>query len=355
MIDRRSTSLSAACAALIALGAAAAPVGPGQQRGHDVAPNTLITALDRAMPSIVKLYGSGIGREHSYGTGVLVSADGQVVSTTSLLLAGRNLRATLHDGRTFPAKLIREDEYRQIALLQVLPDGDTSPGKLPYLTPASTDRLRIGDPVVALGNWYKVADGPEAVSVNRGIISARVSLRAQRLTQDFGYEGTVLLYDAITSNPGAPGGALVDLDGNFVGLIGRVTESSDTLTRLNWALPGEEVAAFLGGRPSPALRTGPAAAASGSAGAVPDLGIKLSRLGFRHVSAYVERVRPGSPAADAGVRPDDLILSFDGRRITDADSFEEALGRAARGRAAPLILKRGNQVIQTTILVGTAP
>jgi len=327
---------------------------PPRSGERNVAPNTALPVLKQVLPAIVKLYGSGVGREHGYGTGVIISEDGKVLTVSSLLVASRNLRVTLSDGRTFPAKLVRDDEYRQTALIQIQPEGDAQPGKLPYLTPAKSNHLRIGDSVIAVGNWYKVADGPELVSVSRGILGAKANLSAQRLTQDFEYEGQVLLYDAITSNPGAPGGALLDIDGNFVGLVGRIVESTGTLTRINWALPGEEISAFLGGEPSPAVERRKQAEAS-AATSKPDLGIKLARLGFQRQSAYVERVRPDSPAAKAGVKADDLVLSLDGRRVTDAESFEEALNRTAPGQTVALILKRGNQVIQTTATVGVKP
>src|SRR5262249_33918175 len=138
-----------------------------------IAPNTALPVVKQALPAIVKLYGGGIGREHGYGTGVIVSEDGKIITVSSLLIASRNIRPSLSDGRTFPVKLLREDEYRQVALLQLEPDGDTAPGKVPFLTPTTSDRLSVGDTVIAIGNWFKVADGAEMVSVNRGILSTK--------------------------------------------------------------------------------------------------------------------------------------------------------------------------------------
>ncbi len=317
----------------------------------NVAPNTTAAAVARVAPALVKLYGGGISRTHGYGTGVLVSPDGLIVTTLSLLTDRSNVRVVLGDGRRFDdARLVRSDRYRQLALLKIEATG------LPFLKPGDSEHVRVGDAVIALGNWYKVAEGDEPMSVTRGILSLKTNLNARRLAQLFDYAGPVLVYDAITSNPGAPGGVLVDIEGRFIGLIGRVVEAVNTNTRLNYALPAEEVTAFLGGEDAPAAPdTQRKPAATGHQESAPWLGIKLSKLGYRHVSAYVARVRPGSPAARAGVRADDLILGIGGRRIPDAAAYREAVARMTPGQVVQLIVKRGDQVLPLNITVGEKP
>ncbi len=316
------------------------------QHNPNVAPNTTGAAVRRVLPAVVKLYGAGLGRAHGYGTGVIVSADGHILTTLSLLARSGRVRVVLNDGRTlYDAKLERSDDYRQLALLKV------DAKDLPFLKPADASGLDIGDAVIAIANWYKVADGDEPPSITRGILSMRRNLDAQRLSQDVDYTGPVLIYDAITSNPGAPGGPLIDIHGNFVGLVGKIVESADTKTRLNYALPSGEIADFLGGKPSPAVAR---------RDDVPDagkrkpayLGIKLSKLGYQHVAAYVARVRPGSPAAEAGIQSDDLIIGLNGRRISGAEVYQEVLATLVPGRIIQMIVKRGNEVLVLSITVG---
>lgn len=307
--------------------------------GQAVAPNTLTPALARVSPAVVKLYGTGISRAHGYGTGVIVSADGDILTTRSLLSSADTVRVVLSDGREFEGKSIRNDEYRELVLLKI--DGKD----LPFVTPSKTDHLQVGDAVVAIGNWFKVADGDEAPSVNRGILSTRTTLNARRLVQPVDYAGPILVYDAITANPGAAGGPLLDIDGNFIGLIGKVVESADTNTRLNYALPGEELGDFLGNKASPATTTQRSAPGEES-----DIGIRLSRMGYRHVSAYIERVRPGSPAATAGLRGEDLIVAVEGRRIADAEACEEAIRRLVPGQKATLVVKRGQEFLNIEVV-----
>jgi len=324
---------------VVALPAAAQVDEPARSGPRIVAPNTAQRAFERVAPAVVKLYGRGIGREHGYATGTLVSPDGKIVTTLSLLTMRDGARVVLADGRTFTATVESRDEVRQLALLKV--DGDN----LPFAELVPSGDLAVGDALFAMGNWFKVAEGREPVSINRGIFSLRMELDARRLTQDFTYDGPALVFDAMTANPGAPGGPLVDIDGRCVGIVGRIVESSATNTRINYALPSEEILAFVGGQ----VTTAPAY--DDAPKAKPYVGISISRLGFRHISPYVSRVRPGSPAQKAGVQADDLVLMIDGLRIRSADEYRDAIGKLRPGDDIPFVLKRANKVVRVTIKV----
>ncbi len=330
---------------LIVLGASVVRAGP------NIAPNTVAGAVDRVAPAVVKLYGEGMGRVHGYGTGVLVSSDGLVLTTYSLLARSRAIRVVLSDGRTFyNAKLERADEYRQLALIKI----DDAP-ELPFLEPAGTEQLATGDTVIAMGNWYKTADGDEPLSLTRGILGLKTHLDARRLTRDFDYTGPILVYDAITSNPGAPGSPLLDIHGNFVGLVGKIVEAVNTNTRLNYAIPSEEIAAFLGGESKTVSATKNAPSDAAENKAKPYLGIKLSKLGYRRIPAYVERIRPGSPAAKAGIKSDDLIWAVNNRRVSDAEDCRKLLAGLEPGQTVQIVVKRGGRIVATDMVVGEKP
>jgi serine protease Do len=154
----------------------------------------------------------------------------------------------------------------------------------------------------------------------------------------------VLVIDALTANPGAAGGPLLDARGRFIGLVGKVIESAATNTRINYAVPGEALIEFLQSDSAAVVeRPPPQTAATGKASR-PYLGIKLSRLGYRQVSAYVQRVSPNSPAAKAGIQADDLILAIDGRRVGDVATFDEAVARLLPGQTVQVVVKRGPDV-----------
>mgnify|MGYP001027420115 FL=1 len=302
--------------------------------GESLPQEPLAPAIAAASERVVKLYGAALGREKAYGSGVLVSADGQIVTALSLILEGRALRAVLPDGRAFPAQVERRDEQRQLALLKI------DAVNLPYFDLGDSAEPAVGDWLIAASNAFKVADGPEPVSISIGVLSGRTNLAARLRAQDFPYDGPVLLADMIISTPGSAGGAVVDRQGRLVGLIGRSVISKRTNTWLNYALPSQEVAAFLRGQ-----KYQPRAAQAGtgahSAQTPLALGIRLFDIGGRTRPAYVERVRPNSPAAWAGILPDDLVLSVNGETVGTCDELRQAFASAPAGVPLTLVVKRG--------------
>lgn len=295
--------------------------------------------LAAAQQRVVKLYGVGVGRVRGYGSGIIVSADGRIVTVLSSLLESEAPRVVLPDGRRFTAVVVARDPRRQLAQLQI------DAKDLPFFPLGQSGHLNAGDWVVAAGNPFKVAEGAEPVSVSLGVFSGRATLEARRRTQDFPYDGPILLTDAIVSTPGSAGGALLDVNGALVGLIGKEVESLRTNTWLNYALPVEEVAAFLAAAEA-ADRVEPVAE---PVAARVDPGIRLFDLGGSVRPAYVERVRPGSPAARAGVQADDLIISLNGQPIATCEDYQVRLGQSRAGQPLELILKRGQQLLTVKI------
>ncbi len=326
-------------------------------------PNAFAKAIAVASPAVVKLYGVGVATEHGYGSGILISGDGRVVTTSSLLLESQNIRAVTSDGRLYRAEVQYRDPLRQLALLRLHagaePDAGPSPTdeqatppRFTPLRPGSSKALRPGDWVLALGNPFKVAEGEEPVSAMRGVFSVRTPLDARHRVQDFPYRGEVLIVDAVTGNPGSAGGALVDLDGNWVGLIGKALWSNLTNTRLNYAIPIEEVAAFLSdaaaGRPAqPVAGTGPRPKGYH--------GIRLFPLAYRHGLPFVDGVDLGSPAERAGVRKEDLILSVNGVPIANTRAFQRACDALAAGDDLALVVRRGETLLTITMKLEKAP
>ncbi|MFQ5806187.1 MAG: S1C family serine protease, partial [Phycisphaerae bacterium] len=323
------------CFAVPLFGAIAASVATAQ---HDGAGGPFGVAIDAARERVVKIYGGGFGRERGYGSGVIVSADGRIVTTLSVLLESPALRAVLPDGGRFPAQVIKRDEVRQLALLQIEADN------LPFFEPAGSGHLRPGDWVIAAANPFKVADGPEPVSVAVGVFSGYGELFARRRAQDFVYEGPVLITDIIVTTPGSAGGALVDAEGRLVGVIGKAVISKRTNTWANYALPVEQVAAFLSDTTATRAADLAAGNEASSSRRRPDLGIRLFDVGGRARPAYVERVRRGSPAWQVGIRPNDLILSLGGELISTCEDFYKARAGLRVGEPTAVVIKRGNEL-----------
>lgn len=305
------------------------------------------SAIDKATQRVLKLYGARAGREAGYGSAVLVSADGYAVTTLSVLLEAHDLRAVAADGRTFHPKVVARDPVRQLALLKL------QANDLPHfqLDHAGSTHLGPGAFVLTVGNPFKVAEGTESVSVALGMVSQRVHLEARDLTQDFPYRGPVLLLDTITANPGAAGGAVVDLDGNLVGLVGEIVTSRRTNTRLNYCLPVEQVAEFFRQATDPTYQPAsrPAERECGYHG------IKLFELHFRRSAAYIDGVAAGSPAEQAGLQSDDLILAVGAEPVRDAASFHRLVSQYQPNETVTLVVKRGQEVHTVDLTLGEAP
>ncbi|MFQ5730393.1 MAG: S1C family serine protease [Planctomycetaceae bacterium] len=289
----------------------------------------------------VKIYGAGVGRAEGYCTGIVVSPSGHILTANSVILSGERLRVVMSDGKVHSAHLKRRDTSIQTALLKI--DAATpNHFKLAEKLPAAK-----GDWVLSASNAFKVADGEEPLSLNLGIVSLVTRVQPKHGVSDVQYDGDAVLIDAITSNPGAPGGAVVTVEGKLVGMIGRLLESKRTKTRLNYAVPAPLLARFLAGRNAVA-----AAKTGGNASGPPKLGIRLFRLGGKRAPAYVDRVTKNSPAAHAGIRADDLVLALGGKRVRNVADFDKLLKSLTATKIVEVLVKRKQKLLRFRLKVG---
>src|SRR5262249_30191593 len=157
----------------------------------------------------------------------------------------------------------------------------------------------------AFSNQFQIATRDEPVSVQRGVIAAYSKLQGRRGIFDFPYTGDVYVIDAITNNPGAGGGVVTTRKGELLGIIGKELRNTLTATWINYAVPIHVVAKFaelgMKGEYKPIVKERPAGGPGGYHGIV------LVPNVIERTPPYVEEVMPDSPAAKAGLRPDDLI------------------------------------------------
>ena len=293
-------------------------------------------AVAHAQIRTVKIFGAAIGRSPGYGTGLIVSPQGDILTAQGVYLAGDSLRVTLPDGTTHFATVKRRSDSLQAALIKI--EAET-----PDYFDLAEPSVEQGDWILAVSNAFKVADGAEPLSVNIGVLSLRMKLDARRGFQDFPYDGDVFLYDAITANPGAAGGAVMTADGKLVGMIGRVIESKSTGTRLNYAVPADLLAALVRGEETRPM------VASSQPGQKADLGIRLFALGGRKAPAYIDRVVPGGPAAAAGLKSDDLVVTIGGQVVRDAGDFKRLVDSLPVGTEVVVEVKRKNDLLSVRL------
>jgi serine protease Do len=300
---------------------------------HSELDGTFASAIEIAQQRTVKIYGAGIGRSPGYATGIIVGPHGEILTAQGVFLSADNLRVTLPSGETHAATVVRRGTELQTALLKI---GVSTPQ---YFQLATEPVAAPGDWILAVSNAFKVADRSEPLSASVGILSLRLPIDARRGVQDFPYHGDAYLYDAITSNPGAEGGAVVTVDGKLIGMIGRVIESKSTATRLNYAVPADLLARFVAGEESPPIGASP------QPNSKADLGIRLFTIGGRRGPAYVDRVLPGSPAAAAGLKTDDLIVTVAGQIVRDVSDFQRIAEKLTIGKEITIEVKRKNELV----------
>ncbi len=294
-----------------------------------------------AQAKMVKVFGAGAGRVDGFATGIIVSDDGKILTTQGVFLDGREVRVVTSDGVSHSATILKRNRVSQLSLLRI------ERGTPDYFQLSSEPVGQQGDFVVALTNAFKVADHEEPLSATAGIISLRSTIEAWINKRDLAFGGELVLIDAITSNPGAAGGAVVTADGKLVGMVGRIISSSDTNTRLNYAVPSSTLLKFINGE----LKEKEQKKVAQSAGNA-ELGIVLFKLGGRSDPAYVDRVRRGSPAKLAGLKPDDMIVSLGETKTATVKAYQDALESLSPGEEIFVIVKRGREVLRIAITPG---
>lgn len=304
------------------------------------AQETAAGVADQTNRKVVKLFGSGGYQGLSaFGTGVLVSADGYILTVASPLLLTPELRVHLSDGRRCPAKVVVMEPELDAALIKIDQVED-----LPYFDVATAARAapaKAGEAVLAFGNEFQIATRDEPVSVQHGVVAAYSRLHGRRGIFEAPYSGYVYVVDAITNNPGAAGGALTTRKGELLGIIGKELRNTLTDTWVNYAVPIRVLADFVEkgkrGEYKPVVRSQPLGARSGYHGIV------LVPNVVERTPPFVEEVLPGSPAAKAGLRPDDLIVYLDGQQIVSVKAFRDLIDKAAPGTAVRLEIRRADK------------
>jgi len=310
------------------------------------------SAADDVFPKIVKLYGAGgLKNLVNYGTGILVSADGHILTVWNHLLDTDRLLAVLDNGRRLPAQFVGGAGEAGLALLKV----DIK--NAPHFDLSAVERRGPGTPVLGFSNMFNVAAGDEPVSLMHGVIATVSPLDARRGRFDISFDGDVYLVDAITNNPGSAGGALTTLDGKLLGLIGKELRDSRTNLWINYSIPldgiSDTIQRLIRGEVIPQERM--------------DLPVVVQEidttpLGFRLVPnvlvrtpAYLDSVLPGTPAAQQGLQPDDLIVLINDDLIQSCNDFYEYLREAEKGDSLRITVRRDRALETVELIVPALP
>jgi serine protease Do len=313
---------------------------------------------------LVKIFGTGGFKGLvDYATGVTVSPDGYILTVFSLMLDTPDLIVHLHDGRRIPAKVVVVEPELDLALLKL----DKVDG-LPYFDVAAAAKKPLastGTGVLAFSNQFHIATRDEAMSVQRGVIAAYSKLHGRRGVFDATFTGEVYFVDAITNNPGAAGGVLTTRKGELLGLIGKEVRNTLTDTWINYAIPIQckmEVKEGEGKKTislvdivekkesyRPVVKEKPKDGQGGYHGIV------LVPNVVDRTPPYVEDTIPGSPAARAGLKPDDLIVYVDGEQVISIKAFRDIIDRLRPGTEVKLEVRRGDRLTGVALRLEDQP
>jgi serine protease DegQ len=296
-----------------------------------------IRALDN--PLLERFFGqrgqSQPERVASLGSGVIASADGYVVTNHHVVQAADEISVSLADSRRFDAKVIGADPETDLAVLKI--DAE----KLPVITFGKAESLAVGDVVLAIGNPFDVGQ-----TVTMGIVSAlgRNNLGINR------FENFIQTDAAI--NQGNSGGALVDSNGNLVGINSAIYSSTGGSVGIGFAIPttivtqvmrqliasGKVVRGYFGIEPvdiSPELVDA----------------LKLAR----NEGVVVRGVQRNAPAGRAGMEPGDVMIDIDGTPVRSSAGMLNQIAQLAPGTAVKVRVMRGTRELGLDVMVGERP
>jgi Do/DeqQ family serine protease len=274
--------------------------------------------------------------DNSLGSGVIVSADGVIVTNNHVVAEGTEFRVALNDRREFPATLVMADKRSDLAVLKI----DTKGEKLPTLDYADTRGIQIGDLVLAIGNPFGVGQ-----SVTSGIVSglARTDVNVSDISSFIQTDASI--------NPGNSGGALVDMQGRLLGVNSMIFSQGGGSNGIGFAIPAEMVKRVVD------------AAVNGGTLVRPWLGAKGDGVTSKNAAALgldrprgvlLSEIYPGGPAEKAGLKKDDVVLSIDGRDVFDEKSMKFVAATKPAGESVSVSVLRAGKSIQISMRL-TAP
>ena len=271
--------------------------------------------------------------EGSLGSGVIVRSDGVIVTNNHVVADGQEITVSLADRREFPAKVLLVDARNDLAVLKIdLPPGD----KLPVLVIQDRADLQVGDLVLAIGDPFGVGQ-----TVTNGIISAL------NRTADPNGDAVAYIQTDAAINPGNSGGALVDMDGDLIGVNSMILSRSGTSSGVGFAIPAAVVRQVVD-----------AAVGGGHQVVRPWLGARLQSitpemartLGLPAPSgALVADVWPGAAAERAGLKQGDVVVSVNGAPVVDAAALNYVVATHRPGEDLKVGFRR-NAAPQTVVL-----
>ena len=271
------------------------------------------------------------------GSGVIIREDGYIVTNNHVIDGATKIEVTLNNNQTYPATLVGADPATDVALLKIEASG------LPIIPFGDSDKLRLGEWVIAIGSPYDLRS-----TITAGIVSAKG--RSMPNTGEFKIESFIQTDAAV--NPGNSGGALVDRAGNLVGINTAIISQTGSYTGYSFAVPsnivkkiaydlmdfGSVKRAILGISMKP----------------IDDKIAEDLKLSSRN-GVYINDVSKSSSADKAGMKAGDVLIAIDSVKITTPASVQETVSRFSPGDEAVMtVLRDGKELKLDVVFMGTS-
>lgn len=274
------------------------------------------------------------GPSQSSGSGVIISADGYIVTNNHVINEASELQVTLNDNRTYDAKVIGTDPSTDLALIKI----DES--SLPTLPFGNSDQLQVGEWVLAVGNPFNLTS-----TVTAGIVSAK-GRNINILSDKFKIEAFIQTDAAV--NPGNSGGALVNTRGELVGINTAIATRTGTYNGYSFAVPAAMVKKIVDDLISYGT------VQRGFLGVmIQDVNAKLAEEKDLDITrgVYVQEVNKNSAAIEAGIKAGDVITQVGGVDVNTSSQLQEQISRHRPGDVVKITLLRdgNNKTVNVTL------
>ena len=315
-----------------------------QRHFISAAPTNFTSAAALVTPAVVNI--KAISKENNFwswnasfgassGSGVIISADGYIITNNHVIEEGDEIEITLNDKREYKAKVVGVDTSTDLALIKV---EDKKVNDLPFVSFGNSDSLKVGEWVLAVGNPFNLES-----TVTAGIVSAK-GRNINILDDAYSIESFIQTDAAV--NPGNSGGALVNTIGELVGINTAIITRSGRYEGYSFAVPanlarkvvrdlkdfGEVQRGILG------------------VGIEQVTSKRASELGLSSIEGiYITRVTPGSGADDAGIERGDVIISINGIKTSTMPELQEQIGRYRPGNSIEVEYIRKGRKSKTNI------
>ena len=276
-------------------------------------------------------------KQSSLGSGVIVEANGTVITNNHVVDGADDIKIALSDGREFPCKVILKDDRVDLAVLKIQSKNET----FPILPLGNSDGVEVGDLVLAIGNPFGVGQ-----TVTSGIVSA---LARNQVKNEVGF----FIQTDASINPGNSGGALANMNGELIGLNTAIFSQGGGSNGIGFAIPANLVKVFL------------AAADRGDktfdrpyigASFEPVTSDVAEALGLDKVrGALVTKVIDGGPAAKAGLKPGEVVTALNNIPVEHPDALGYRLTTAGLGATVTLTVLDGGKEHQASMTLAAAP